>query len=238
MISSYIQIKQENEKLKEENIHLNNIIKNFSHSNNSNISKDDKNSEVSKKEINTDNNNYNNLITYNINKNNNNNIINSNINHFENLNINQNNKEEDKLLKNPQESIKEKEPEKVGENESDKNKDKDKDKEKDKNKETERARRATRAFQRFKRANKSIDLSNKEDISKSDKISIIAKMLEGHLGNNEKTLNRESSVDVVYNKSKNEERFENNNNEIINIINTQPVISKKKKKMSCFSLET
>ena len=240
-------INQENDKLKKEIIHLNNIIKNSNNSNNTNTSNDDKNSKISKKVVNTDNNKYNtNLITYNINKNNNYNIINSNINHFENLNINQNNKEEDTLLKNAQESKKE-EMEKVVENESDKDKDKFKDKEKDKdkendiNKETEKDKKATRAFERFKRAHKSVDLSNKEKgcISKSDKISIIAKMLEGHLGNNEKISNRKSSVDIVYNKNENEDRFENNiNNEIINIINDQPVVNKRKKKMSCFSLES
>ena len=114
--------------INEEIIYLNNIIKN-SKIPNSNNSYDDKNIDndinICKKIVNTentDNNKYNNLITYNINKNNNYNIINSNINHFENLNINQENKKEDKFLENAPESKKDKVNEKLVQNESNKEK--------------------------------------------------------------------------------------------------------------------
>ena len=160
---------QENEKLKSEIVQLKNIIKHSENSNNV------KQSDINKNEINIDKNKYNNLITYNINKNNNYNIINSHINHFDNLNVNQNNKDDQQLLNNS------KEPK------NDKEKDKDIEKDKLNKSEIEKAKKVTKAFERFKRANRSIDLSNKDkdNILKSDKISIIAKMLEGHLGNNE-----------------------------------------------------
>ena len=174
------------------------------------------------KSINIENNKYNNLITYNINKNNNYNIINTQINNLEDLNLNNPPNKEPTIpiapIINDSLAIK-------IEN------DKEKTKEKEiKNKADERAKKTSRAFERFKRSNRSIDLSNNEkgNVLKSDKISIIAKMLEGHLGN-EQNKNRNKSVEVI---NKNE-----NNEEIIDLMNNQPVINKKKKKMQIFSVD-
>ena len=76
-----------------------------------------------------------------------------------------------------------------------------------------------------------MDLSDKDkgNILKSEKISIIAKMLEGHIPGPEETQNikREKSVEVCHNN--------NEDKEMANIISNQPVINKKKKKMNSFS---
>ena len=70
------------------------------------------------------------------------------------------------------------------------------------------------------------------NLLKSDKISSFAKMLEGHIGNKP----RERSVDVC-DKNRNGIITEGNNDEIVNIINNQPVINKKKKKIRSFSID-
>ena len=212
-------ILKENSKLKEEIERLKNLLNHLDNNNNNKVIEitNQKNIQNS---INIDNNKYNNLITYNINKNNNYNIINSQINNLDDLNLNKTPKKEPVVPVEP--TINNSQPIK---------KEIDKEKEKEiNNKEAEKAKKVSRAFERFKRANKSIDLSNndKGNMLKSDKISIIAKMLEGHLGN-EQNKNRDKSVEVIHK--------DNNNEEIVNLINNQPVVNKKKKKMQSFSFD-
>ena len=212
-------ILKENSKLKEEIERLKNMLNHLDNNNNNKVIEitNQKNIQNS---INIDNNKYNNLITYNINKNNNYNIINSQINNLDDLNLNKTPKKEPVVPVEP--TINNSQPIK---------KEIDKEKEKEiNNKEAEKAKKASRAFERFKRANKSIDLSNndKGNMLKSDKISIIAKMLEGHL-ENEQNKNRDKSVEVIHK--------DNNNEEIVNLINNQPVVNKKKKKMQSFSFD-
>ena len=214
--SQKIKIK-ENEKLTEEIQYLKNLLKQINNSDDDSDKKEEDNKAkdtIKNPSINIENNKYNNLITYNINKNNNYNIINSQINNLDELNIKKNNIEEP-IITNTQIPKKEKE----------------KENEKNEEKEKERAKKATRAFERFKRAHKSMDLSDKDkgNILKSEKISIIAKMLEGHIPGPEETQNikREKSVEVCHNN--------NEDNEMANIISNQPVINKKKKKMNSFS---
>ena len=227
-IEKYNNLVQENEKLKKEIIQYKNIINHMnpiSDKNNKNTSNLEQNNNNSKS-ISIKNNKFNNLITYNINKNNNYNIITGQINNFDNLNINnQNNKEKDKEIIKKENVVK---------NSEEPTTEKEKEKEKESNINDERAKKATRAFQRFKRANKSIDLSstNKGNALKSDNIMVIAKMLEGHLGNkdnNNNKINREKSVEVSHKVD--------DSNEIIDIINNQPVVNKKKKNIKSFSLD-
>ena len=196
----------ENKKLKEEIQKLRNMMKN---TNKKDIIQDNKNQDNPKISINIENHKFNNLITYNINKNNNYNIKNSKINNFDELN-NSNNNNQEPFLEGAQKIEKEKEKNEIIK------------------------KKNTKAFERFKRANRSIDLSNdqKENNLKSEKVSSLAKMLEGHIkfGNEEKSQvrNRESSVEV---------KHKNENEEIFNIINNQPVVNKKKKKVRSFSYD-
>lgn len=85
-------------------------------------------------------------------------------------------------------------------------------------KQSEKEKKASRAFERFKRVNKSADADKQKNCIKSDKISEMAKMLEKNMENKN---NVENSDDI-----KNNDYNEN----IINIINNQPVVNKKKKK--------
>ena len=119
--------------------------------------------------INIENNKYNNLITYNINKNNNYNIINSEINNINNIIQNDNNNKEpiEPIIQNNIEILNVKEKEKN-------------------NKDEEQEKKATRAFERFKKANQKYILNNENKIQKSEKISNIAKSLENYIGNPEK----------------------------------------------------
>ena len=165
-----------NKSKKEDNLNINNNKFNNIKNNNNNIKADKENE------------NYKNLITYNINKNNNYNIINSNINKIENINIIQNNKED--IIN-----------------------------EEIKKKQNEREKKASRAFERFKRVNKSADADKQKNCKKSEKISEMAKMLEKNMENKN---NLENSDEI----NKNNEYNDN----IINIINNQPVVNKKKKK--------
>ena len=219
---------QENVKLKEEIEQLKNKLNHLE--NNNNKTTDKTKQEKIKNFINIENNKFNNLITYNINKNNNYNIINSQINNLEDLKVTKSPEKEPKMpivsivpkVNNPQPQ--KKENEKINEKEIN-NKELN-------NKGEERAKKATRAFERFKRANRSIDLTNvdKGNILKSDKISDIAKMLEGHIGI-EPNRKRDKSVEVIH-KHENE-----NNEEMVNLINNQPIVNKKKKKMNSFSFD-
>ena len=64
----------------------------------------------------------------------------------------------------------------------------------------------------------------------------MAKILEGHMG--DKTHNRkENSVDVCGRDDNRKIDVNNYNNDIINIIDSQPVINKKKKKIRSFSFD-
>ena len=224
-MEKYNNIIQENEKLKKEILHYKNIINQMNpipieeKNNNNNSNSNLENIRSNKTNLNKENNKFNNLITYNINKNNNYNIITNQINNFDNLNINNQNKKDidiikkENIIKNIEEEKKENENERIIIN-------------------NERAKKATRAFQRFKRANRSIDLSStgKGNPLKSDNILIIAKMLEGHLGNKDNNkIDREKSVEVSH-------KIEDKN-EILDIINNQPIVNKKKKKLKRFSLD-
>ena len=101
--------------------------------------------------------------------------------------------------------------------------------------------RASQAFERFKRANRNL-VATAMKADKSDKISDIAKMLETHM---EGRPRRENSVDICERIDEGIERIfgnENNNNvaynyEIVNIIDNQPVVHKKKKKVRSFSYD-
>ena len=101
--------------------------------------------------------------------------------------------------------------------------------------------RASQAFERFKRANRNL-ITTAMKADKSDKISDIAKMLETHM---EGRPRRENSVDICERIDEGIERIfgnENNNNvaynnEIVNIIDNQPVVHKKKKKVRSFSYD-
>ena len=173
------EIENLNKTKKEDNLNININNNKFNNNNNSNNIKTDNRDE-----------NYKNLITYNINKNNNYNIINSNINKIENINIIQNNKEN--IIN-----------------------------EEIKKKQNEKERKANRAFERFKRVNKSADVDKQKNCKKSEKISEMAKMLEKNMENKN---NLDNSDDINLNKNN-----EYNDN-IVNIINSQPVVNKKKKK--------
>ena len=228
IIEKQNKIYQENVKLKEEIEQLKNKLNHLE--NNNNKTTDKTKQEKIKNSINIENNKFNNLITYNINKNNNYNIIKSQINNLEDLKVTKSPEKEPKMpivsivpkVNNPQPQ--KKENEKINEKEIN-NKELN-------NKGEERAKKATRAFERFKRANRSIDLTNvdKGNILKSDKISDIAKMLEGHIGI-EPNRKRDKSVEVIH-KHENE-----NNEEMVNLINNQPIVNKKKKKMNSFSFD-
>ena len=94
--------------------------------------------------------------------------------------------------------------------------------------------RASQAFERFKRANRNL-ITTAMKADKSDKISDIAKMLETHM---EGRPRRENSVDICERIDEGIERIFGNeninngayNNEIVNIIDNQPVVHKKKEK--------
>ena len=219
---NYNNIINENKILKEEN----NNLKNNTNKNNNNIEKmfNFKN-DIEKEEKPK----YNNLITYNINKNNNYNIINSGINNFNNIiqNNNINAKSPSRYNKSPTKYIKplninSKSPRKKRNVES---------KEKeiikcDNENESEfiknRKRKASRAFERFKRATKANILDKEGEIIKSDKISNMAKTLENQM---EEEHEKKEKIDNEKNDNINE--FNNN---IINLIDSQPVVNKKRKK--------
>ena len=100
--------------------------------------------------------------------------------------------------------------------------------------------RASQAFERFKRANRNL-ITTAMKADKSDKISDIAKMLETHM---EGRPRRENSVDICERIDEGIERIFGNenkngayNNEIVNIIDNQPVVHKKKKKVRSFSYD-
>ena len=217
---------QENEKLKEEIANLKSILNRGNNSNNNNNAIKDNN--INDNVIKSGNckiNNYNNLITYNINKNNNYNIINSKIDNLDNLNninnLNKNNINNINTIK-----IEKDVPPSINTQVDRKNVI-----------ENEKTKKANRAFQRFKK-NRSIDITTKEskerqnNLLKSDKISMFAKMLEGRIGSGA----RERSMDVCE-KNRNGIIIEDDNNEILDIINNQPVINKKKKKLRRFSID-
>lgn len=146
-------------------------------------------------------------IAYNVNKPNENNNINSNINKFNNIKDNKNINEEKIIINTSYEPKKEE----------------------INNKKSEKEKKASRAFERFKRVNKSADTGVKPGAAKkSDKISGMAKMLENHMGN------KENQEDNILNKKENNNQF---NEDIINIINDQPIINKKKKKVKSFSFD-
>ena len=209
----------ENQKLKEEINNLNEIKKKEIQNNinikkiesNSNIENDSYNKEKPQSQIN-------NLITYNINKNNNYNIINSEINNFNNylknnININNNIKNEPKVEKE-RKSLK----------------DRDVNKETEQERKERKERKASQAFERFKRMNKQNSVNKDGEAQKSNKISLMAKMLEKQMGAVEpKNKERNNSTDVVRNNG--------GFNHIIDIIDSQPVISKKKKKIRSFSCD-
>ena len=219
--SAYNAMAQENQKLKEEIYILKNGSNIYDQNNDNNAN--NKN-DVNKYNINNQNSNFdsshsninekaqiNNLITYNINKNNNYNIINSDINNFNNFVQNQNINNRKPIGDNQREPLKENEQERKARKE----------------------RKASIAFERYKKMNRMN--STEKEIQKSDKISDMAKMLENHIGGPRK----ENSVDV----GERIEGFRNNinndlNNEVVNIIDSQPVVNKKKKKMRSFSYES
>ena len=81
-----------------------------------------------------------------------------------------------------------------------------------------------------------MNTNQEEDNQKSSKISDMAKILEGHMG--DKAHNRkENSVDVCGRDDNRKIDVNNYNNDIINIIDSQPVINKKKKKIRSFSFD-
>ena len=68
--------------------------------------------------------------------------------------------------------------------------------------------------------------SAEKEIQKSDKISGMAKMLENHIGGPR----RENSVDVCERIEDIRNNINNDfNNDVVNIIDSQPVVNKKKK---------
>ena len=199
---NYNYIITENEKLKEKN---NNLKKNNKTVTNINLNNNISNDEERQK--------YNNLITYNINKNNNYNIINSEINNINNIIQNDNNNKEpiEPIIQNNIEILNVKEKEKN-------------------NKDEEQEKKANRAFERFKKANKKYILNNENKIQKSEKISNIAKSLENYIGNPEKN-NSLDNYKIEDNKSEN---MNNSNDDIVDLIDNKPVIHKKKKRNLSF----
>ena len=216
--SAYNLVVQENQKLKEEN----NILKSGGNIyNQNNISNINNKNDANQYNINNQNSNFdsnhskrnekaqiNNLITYNINKNNNYNIINSEINNFNNFVQNQNINSIKPIEDNKREPLKEKENEQE--------------------RKARKERKASVAFERFKRMNRMNTAES--EVQKSDKISGMAKMLENHIGGPR----RENSVDVGAIRNNINNDF---NNDIVNIIDSQPVVNKKKKKMRSFSYD-
>ena len=216
--SAYNLVVQENQKLKEEN----NILKSGGNIyNQNNISNINNKNDANQYNINNQNSNFdsnhskrnekaqiNNLITYNINKNNNYNIINSEINNFNNFVQNQNINNIKPIEDNKREPLKEKENEQE--------------------RKARKERKASVAFERFKRMNRMNTAES--EVQKSDKISGMAKMLENHIGGPR----RENSVDVGAIRNNINNDF---NNDIVNIIDSQPVVNKKKKKMRSFSYD-
>lgn len=177
--------------------------------NNNNINENENNKNNKNKEVaSADNSKINNLITYNINKNNNYNIINSEINNFNNFVQNQNINSIKPIEDNKREPLKEKENEQE--------------------RKARKERKASVAFERFKRMNRMNTAES--EVQKSDKISGMAKMLENHIGGPR----RENSVDVGAIRNNINNDF---NNDIVNIIDSQPVVNKKKKKMRSFSYD-
>ena len=224
--NDYNNLINDNRKLKEEINNLKTNINNINNTNinndiNNNIDRDNSNYYKNNNSNNTnkqDNSKYNNLITYNINKNNNYNIINNEINNFNNF-IEKNNNNIN-TIKNP-----------IQERISLKEKIIDKD---EQEKKERKERKASQAFERFRRINKQFTKPESE-IQKSDKISNMAKMLEKQMGNMEdNNRNRQRSVDV-YSKMDYEEN--NFNNNIVDLIDSQPVVNKKKRKNRAFSFD-
>ena len=81
-----------------------------------------------------------------------------------------------------------------------------------------------------------MNTNQEEENQKSSKISDMAKMLEDHIG--DKAHNRrENSVDVCGRVDNKKIDVNNYNNDVINIIDKQPVVNKKKKKMRSFSFD-
>ena len=80
---------------------------------------------------------------------------------------------------------------------------------------------------------------NKEgEIQKSNKISNMAKMLENQIsGIMDSTNERHNSVDVYGIDKRKKNMNDNFNNNIIDLIDNQPVINKKKKKFRSFSFD-
>ena len=98
-----------------------------------------------------------------------------------------------------------------------------------------RTRKSNQAFDRFKR--KYRYLSQEKDIQKSNKISNMAQVLESNMG-------QIKNLTMMKNNSINPGEiceFENSkidyNNRIVDLINKQPVINKKKKSIRSFSME-
>jgi len=220
--NAYNIIVQENQKLKEEINNLKNGINIYNQNNDNNINnkndlnKYNNNNQNSNFESNhsikNEKSQYNNLITYNINKNNNYNIINNEINNFNNFVQNKNINNNEPVENNRREPLREKENEQE--------------------RKARKERKASVAFERFKKMNRMN--SAEKEIQRSDKISDMAKMLENHIGGPR----RENSVDVC----EKIEDVRNNinidfNNEVVNIIDSQPVVNKKKKKMRSFSYD-
>ena len=209
----------ENNKLKEE---INTLNKNTNKNNiNNNPEKPEIISNLNNEFENNENNEnfkYNNLITYNINKNNNYNIINSEINNFHNFIENKDNKEST-IKKEESVDLKEKE---IIKEEIDLTKKKE--------------RKASLAFERFKRVNKINSVSKEKQFQKSEKISNIARMLENQIGNKE-TRQRNTVINIYKIDIDKNDGISDFNDNIVNLIDSQPVINKKKKKSRSFSFQ-
>ena len=226
--NAYNTIVQENQKLKDEINNLKNGTSLYNQSNDSNINnKNDANKYNNINSINQNSNfdsnhskknekaQYNNLITYNINKNNNYNIINSEINNFNNIIQSKNINNKEPVESNKREPLRERE------------------REGEQDRKARKERKASLAFERFKRMNR-MNTAESSEAQKSDKISSMAKMLESHIGGPR----RENSVDVCERIEDIKSSLNNGfNNDIVNIIDSQPVVNKKKKKMRSFSYD-
>ena len=205
------QLKEQIDNLKNNQIENNLIKRNDQNDNNLNININNSN--------NKEKSNYNNLITYNISKNNYN-IINNEIN-------NVNNYIKDNNIKEP-----------IIENKSESLKSKDVNKEKEQEKKDKIERKVSHAFERFKRVNKHNNMNKEGEIQKSNKISNMAKMLENQIsGIMDSTNERHNSVDVYGIDKRKKNMNDNFNNNIIDLIDNQPVINKKKKKFRSFSFD-
>ena len=236
--NKYNNIFHENKKLKEEINNLKNNINNSNNINNikviSNLNKDDdskkeeslKNTHLNSFNENTIN-NYK-VIKNEVNDSNNNNNTDSNIN---NNNIFNTNKETHEN-KEKKESIIENISLSLRDTNSNINTNKENEQE---SAQERRARKATQAFDRFRRRHKY--LSQEKDLQKSMKISNMAQMLENNMTqikNLEKINKNSFDSGTIYD---NENSKIDYNNGIVDLIDKQPVINKKKKKIRSFSVD-